>query len=175
GFTPDAARRVAGVPGVTAVASGYLAAPSSLHTAGEVPGARVVAVVGLDVAAYARVLRATGVDPRLPAQLSTTRPDGAVPAVVSPRLSRASQLSVGIDGPARPLRVAGTLDALPGLSRTDFVVVSREAFGSGDGSTRSRLLFVAGRDADPASCGADDKVCEGRYTAVHLVHTWTGY
>jgi putative ABC transport system permease protein len=156
-FTAGAADRVARVPGVTAVASAYLAAPSSLRTAGEVPGATDVAVVVLDVAAYRRVLRATGQDPRLPADLSTARPDGPVPAVVSPRLSRASHLSVGIDGPARPLRVAGTLDALPGLSRTDFVVVPREAFGS----TRSSLLFVAGRHADPAAVRAAATVPPG--------------
>ena len=123
-FAPGEVDRVAHVPGVTAVAAGYLAAPSALHAAGELPAGADVAVLLLDVAAYERVLSRVGRPAHLPAALSAPVAAGApVPAVVSPSLAGDARLSVGLDGRPRPVRVAGTVDVLPGLSRPDFVVL----------------------------------------------------
>ncbi len=155
-LAPDALERVTRVPGVTAVASGYLAAPGSVRLSDVMPVDLTMAVLVLDVAAYQRVLERTGIDLRLPAELATPRPDGALPVVASPRLARETALTVRLDGPARRLQVVGTLDALPGLSRVDFVVIPREALGTG--AVRRNLLFVAGPRADPTAVRAAARV-----------------
>jgi putative ABC transport system permease protein len=155
-FAPDALDRVTRVPGVTAVASGYLAAPGSVRLSDVMPVDLTMAVLVLDMAEYQRVLEKTGIELHLPAELATARPDGALPVLASPRMSREPALTVRLDGPARRLQVVGTLDSLPGLSRVDFVVIPREALGAG--AARRNLLFVAGPRADPAAVRAAARV-----------------
>jgi putative ABC transport system permease protein len=152
-FAPDAVGRVGGVPGVTAVASGHLAAQGSLRTTIDTVADPGVAVLVLDTAAYQRVLARIGLDLRLPEELASARPGGDVPVVVSAGVAHQSDLAVRLGGGGlRRLRVVATLDVPPGLSRVDFVVVPRKALDGG--AARISLLFVAGPHADPAAVRA---------------------
>ena len=157
-FAPDAARRVAGVAGVTEVAAGQLASPGSLRTADGSAIDPGIAVVVIDLTAYRRVLDRTGLPLHLP-DTPGLLPDGSVPVIGSPSLSRASDYQVVLGDATRRVRVVATLDRLPGLSRVDFVVVPREVFGAG--VARDSLLFVATRGADPAAVRAAARALPG--------------
>ena len=105
------------------------------------------------------MLSRVGRPAHLPAALSAPVAAGApVPAVVSPSLAGDARLSVGLDGRPRPVRVAGTVDVLPGLSRPDFVVLPLAAFGFTD---RASVLFVAGARADPSAVRAAARAVPG--------------
>jgi putative ABC transport system permease protein len=149
-FAPDAVERVAGVDGVTAVAAGHLAAPGSLRTADGLALDPGIAVLVLDLTAYREVLAQTGLRLDLPGELASTGPDGVVPVIASPALSRASEYRVALGTEGRRARVVATLDRLPGLLRVDFVVVPM----LGPDRPRTSLLFVAARGADPEAVRA---------------------
>jgi putative ABC transport system permease protein len=129
GFTEATTRRLAAVPGVTAVAPLY-ADTASLRTDKPSPGQ--VRLVALDGPAVAKVLQDSESSLRLPDAL--TRPglaDGPVPALVSPDL--VAQLdgggAVDVHGVTYRFKVAAVADEAPGLevgART-FVVLPTQA------------------------------------------------
>jgi len=129
GFTEDTARRLAAVPGVTAVAPLY--ADTALVHTGK-PSPAQVRLVALDGPAVAKVLRDSGSSLRLAAELTRPGPvAGPVPAVISPDLE--SELggggTVDVHGVTYRFRVAAVAAEAPGLevgART-FVVLPEQA------------------------------------------------
>lgn len=92
GFAPDTGRRLAELPGVRAVAPLSVEANRSLLSgSGSGSTARLLGqaqVLVLDMPAFARVARDSGMSVTLPDALSTARPDtGPVPALVSPEIA----------------------------------------------------------------------------------------
>jgi putative ABC transport system permease protein len=157
-FAPDAAERVAAVPGVTAVAAGNLVAPGSLRTADGLAIDPGIAVLVVDLDAYRRVLDQAGLPLYLP-DAGSGPPDAAVPVLASRVLPRDTEYRVAVDDTTVRVRVAANVDRLPGLSRVDFVVVPREALGGA--VARDSLLFVAIRGADPAAVRAAARTVPG--------------
>ncbi|HET6214797.1 MAG TPA: FtsX-like permease family protein, partial [Micromonosporaceae bacterium] len=150
-FAADSAARVAAVPGVTGVASGYLVAPGMLR-AGEDAADPQVVLVALDLRAYQQILTSIGLDVRLPADLLDAGAAGDLPAIASPGAARLPGLVARLGTTERPIRIVDTRRALPGLDRAEFVVVPREAVA--DPAAVTNLLFVAGPAADPAAVRA---------------------
>ncbi|GAA4714319.1 ABC transporter permease [Phytohabitans rumicis] len=152
GLTSATADRIAGLPGVTAVAR-YADDPATMvnSDAGGIGQARVLIV---DVAALARVVADSGVDVRLPAALVDAKPgSGPVPALVSPALAA----EVGSGGVAtmnsRPYEfsVAAVADIFPGLGASSlgrFIVLPWQALPAPEVIAPSALL-IAGDGFDP--------------------------
>ncbi|OZV75897.1 hypothetical protein CA850_27955 [Micromonospora echinospora] len=133
-FTPDTADRLAGLPGVRAVAPVRIDSNRPLRS-GTDPQARTLGtarIMVVDAPAFARVAAASGVDVDVPEALrAAVRGDGPVPAVVSPSVAETVTGSAAADVQSRlyPFRVAGVVDVFPGvdLGTDRFVVLPWQA------------------------------------------------
>ncbi|MEU4570376.1 ABC transporter permease [Micromonospora sp. NPDC023956] len=165
-FTPDTAARLADLPGVRQVAPVRVDSNRPLHS-GTDPQARTLGtarIMVVDAPAFARVAAASGVDVDVPEALrAAVRGDGPVPAVVSPSVAAAVDGTAAADVQSRlyPFRVAGTVDAFPGvdLGTDRFVVLPWQALTEYEHTPVIPNRFLLATDGhDPAALlrAADD-------------------
>ncbi|MEV0326741.1 ABC transporter permease [Micromonospora echinospora] len=165
-FTPDTGDRLAGLPGVRAVAPVRIDSNRPLHS-GTDPQARTLGtarIMVVDAPAFARVAAASGVDVDVPEALrAAVRGDGPVPAVVSPSVAETVTGSAAADVQSRlyPFRVAGVVDVFPGvdLGTDRFVVLPWQAlteYAHTPVIPNRFLLATDGHDPAAVRATADD-------------------
>ncbi|MFI6820006.1 ABC transporter permease [Micromonospora sp. NPDC050187] len=165
-FTPDTTDRLAGLPGVRAVAPVRIDSNRPLLS-GTDPQARTLGtarVMVVDAPAFARVAAVSGVDVDVPEALrAARRGDGPVPAVVSPDVAEALGDTAAADVQSRlyPFRVAGVVDTFPGvdLGTDRFVVLPWQAlteYAHTPVIPNRFLLAADGHDPAAVLAAADD-------------------
>jgi len=142
--------RVRHSPGVRAAVAAQIIDGARLVSQGDVVDE--LRVVGVDLAAYRRLMAGTGT--RVPAWPATA-PGGPVPALFSPSASgKAHVPALGLStdyGQRIPLRDAGTVAAFPSQPPgTDFVLVPADALAraTGGGNTGTVSIFLRGDHID---------------------------
>jgi len=148
-FAPGAEQAVAEVPGVRSVLAARHLPDLPLRIGNTRPDG--VSVVAVDPARYQRLLDAHGLDLRLPPALLDRPGSGPVPVAASPTVAALFTDSASLTvGDTVPVRLAGTVERLPGLDagRDAFVLVAVDAI---DVDVPVTTLLVTGAQADPAA------------------------
>ncbi|MGH3682818.1 MAG: FtsX-like permease family protein, partial [Natronosporangium sp.] len=170
-FDPGSGDALAGVPGVRAVAPMAVSSATQMSVAGDDIGI-AVPVLAVDGPAYQKVLDAAGIDYRVPATLTGTRPSSSpVPVLLSARLAdritdHAAERApgrdtdrptgqpegkLGLGSGSLAYRAAGVIERFPGLplSAELFAVVPLQAVPA-DAGVLATDFAVAGAGTDPA-------------------------
>ncbi|GLH94872.1 FtsX-like permease family protein [Phytohabitans aurantiacus] len=184
-FAAGTAERLAEVPGVAAVAPVAFAAGTTVRsTANDLTQAQVLVVDG---SRFAEVVKASGVDVRLPGALSAAKPgEGPVPAVVSAGL--AAEIgdggSVQVRGAAYDFTAGAVVDSFPGIDLTSrrFVVLPWQALPEKASPLLPNRFLIAGDRFDQGAllAAADEGQREYAVTVRMVpsrtsITTWPGY
>lgn len=177
-YAPQTTRRLAAVPGVTAVAPLLVDSGAPVITA-EARRTQAQLLV-VDGAAADRVMAASGVGVRLPAALSGPRADAApapAPAIVSPEVAEEVGAAgvVVVQGRRYDFRVAGVAASLPTLAvgARRFIAVPWQALPvPGFQPIIPNRYLIAG-DPDPAALRAAGDAGQREYLGGVLGHPVT--
>lgn len=184
-FAAGTADRLAEVPGVAAVAPVAVAPGTTVRSkADNLTQAQVMVVDG---SRFADVVRASGVDVRVPDALVAARPGGgAAPAVVSTELAKeiGDGAAVQVRGASYDFTAGAVVDSFPGIDLTArrFVILPWQALPETASPLLPNRFLVAGDGFDPGALRAVADEGQREYAVTvrmvpspTAITTWSAY